>query len=628
MRKQWSASMWFDTRKINGIGFRLALVFSVAFALLTAMPAVHAESVTKMLERANAAAKRQDYPEAISLYEQARVKSPNDKTLTNNLAVLYANYGVSLQDQQDYEGAIRYYDKALSLANPQSADSRNIRSSKASAYYAQALAMRNLPGQPTSSGVPVATPVTTPDYARMKTLIGQAIAINPNDPTYQRGLANVYLDEAYDLASRERYAEAAPLLEQAMTYDNGSPSIRQSLANVYLGLARNDEVHRQEWINKALAVDDTPVTRQAVERLLAPPIVVPAPAGAGNVRQTPPSAPRKKGFAKPSGEVTLRAPRDLASLSVLDMLRDIERQLGVTPAAGATLQERLEGVEKPVLGSVQTGPAAVRAKTVYIALMGTPELRPASALKADGPGDGAAPLPAMPENSYLDRILQATDGKVIRWGRFPLRVHIEEPQDALKSNPLFKPEFREAVLAGLEEWKIATNGFANFVEVKNPDAADIRIQWEEAYADRFAEPEKAAERYKHYVAPRQTRAMRVLQVASMVTPGYFSLAPQAVNAAMQYKEMKKLNVLREESIIHLGLAPTRDLSPEAARVLIQNMAAKEFGHVLGLKGNSSQPGDLMYPDLPSDAVRTPTQRDLETLRALYDRPANIVLNVR
>jgi predicted Zn-dependent protease/Tfp pilus assembly protein PilF len=621
--------MWFDMRRIKAAGFTLVLIFSL---LASWPPAVRAESVTKMVERANAAVSRRDYPEAISLYEQARMKSPNDKTLTNNLSVLYANYGVFLQDQQDYDGAIRYYDKALSLTNPQSADARNVRASKASAYYAQALALRNLPGRPTSSGMPSAVPPATPDYARMKALIGQAIAINPNEPTYQRGLASVYLDEAYDLASRERYAEAAPLLEQAMTYDNESPSIRQSLANVYLGLARNDEARRQEWINKAMAVDNSPATRQAVDRLLAPPIIVPAP------------APGKKGFAKPPGEVALRAPRDLAKLSVLEMLRDMEGQLGVTPAPGASLQERLEGVEKPVLGSAQTGPTAVRAKTVYVALMGTPQL-PAAAPgvgASGGPGSGAqndGVTPASPENSYLDRIFQATDGKVIRWGRFPLRVYVDAPPaalgvspterkpDALKSNPLYKPEFREAALAGLTVWKTATNGFTNFVEVKNPDAADIRIQWEETYVDRFAEPEKAAERYKHYVAPRQTKTMRVLQVASMVTPGYFSLAPQAVNAAMQYKEMKKLNVLREESVLHLGLAPTKDLSPEAARVLIQNMAAKEFGHALGLKGNSAQPGDLMYPDLPSDTVRMPTQRDLDTLRALYDRPANIVLNV-
>ena len=63
-------------------------------------------------------------------------------------------------------------------------------------------------------------------------------------------------------------------------------------------------------------------------------------------------------------------------------------------------------------------------------------------------------------------------------------------------------------------------------------------------------------------------------------------------------------------------------------MLIRNMAAKEFAHVLGLKAASPESGDITYPELRSDAVQDPSSRDLETLRQLYTRPANIILNVQ
>lgn len=584
-------------------------------------------SVNSLLEKANAAASRKDYPEAISLYEQAVAKTPADKNLKSNLAVLYANYAGILQDKPDYDAALRYYDKALSVAIPQSADAQGIQSAKAGLYYSQAMALRaafNEAPATTASAPSVKTPAASatpataaasPDYAKMKSLLEQAIALAPNEPAFRRGMASVYLDQAYDLAIHEQYTQAAPLLEQAMTYDSESPAIRQSLANVYLGLARKDQPHRQEWIKKALATDNSPQIQQTAQRLNSP-----RPVGTS-------SAARSNSKKKPSGNgLKMRAPKDISKLSVLDMIREMENTMGTEPADKATLQQRLETIETSVLGGVQTGPMAVRTKNAYIALMGTPEL--SGQLTDDGAGADSAPMAlTTPADGYLDRVFKVTDGKVVRWGKFPLRVYIDEPKDT----PLYKPELKTAALAGLEVWKTGTGGFTNYVEVKNPVAADIQIQWSvEPYVDRFATQatkDTQSERYRNYKAPHYSPAMKALQVASMVTPGYFSLAPQALNAAMQYKEAKKLNVLKDESIIHLGLAATKELSPESSRILVQNMTAQEFGHVLGLKADSPDPADLMHSELSSTEVQLLSARDLETLRALYDRPANIVLNI-
>jgi predicted Zn-dependent protease len=133
--------------------------------------------------------------------------------------------------------------------------------------------------------------------------------------------------------------------------------------------------------------------------------------------------------------------------------------------------------------------------------------------------------------------------------------------------------------------------------------------------------------YKNYTPPKNNPLITAVRMASMFTPGYFALVPQAASAAMQYQQVKKLAVIQNESKITLGLEPVKDLSPDAAKLVIQNMAAKEFGHALGLKGASPKEGDLLYPQLRSDVAQLPSSRDLATLREIYNRPPNILLNV-
>ncbi len=574
---------------------RLSLFFLniglTAFCLSGFLLAGAAETLEGLIEKANDAANRQDFPVAVQLYEQAVQKAPGEKVLKNNLAVLYANYGVSLQEQKKYDAALPYFEKALALLDPAAPQTKNVLDAKAATYFTQAMDLRD--SKPT---------LAADDYDRIKDLLNKAIAVTPEQLMFKKAMASIYLDEAYQLAVQEQYTQAAPLLETAMTYDSQNKSVRQSLANVYLGLAKNEPEQRQAWIDKALAIDSSPKIKQTADQLLANTGAVVA-----------------GGFAATPDEARNAAPRELSKLSVAEMLNDMEAQLKLMPPKGATLLERLETIEKQVLGKKQDGALATRAKDAYTALMGSMN----GSLADSNPNLVQAPVLAS-ENSYLDEIFKMTDGKVIRWGKFPLRVHVEAPKD----NLLYKPEYKEAVLHGLNAWKVKTNGFANYVEVENPDAADVQISFQDEYVDRFADPEKTPGVYKNYTPPKSNPLMRVLSVASMFAPGYFSLAPQAVNAAMQYRQYRKLEVIRDESHIKLGLAPTRDLPPDAAKLLIQNMAAKEFGHALGLKGNSSKQGDLLYPELRSDMAQLPSNRDLETLRALYNRPPNIILNVR
>lgn len=579
-----------DLRNLNQRPSAWVLSAALMLSLTVTPVGLAAESIQAMVNQANDAANRQEYAKAVTLYEQIVQKAPQETVLKKNLAILYANYGVSLQEQKKYDEALRMMDKGLALVESSSRDAASIRNAKAGVYFSQAMILKDN------------ATLTAADFAQIHQLLDKAIALGPNEVGFKRGAANVYQEEAYQLAMQEKYQEAVPVLEKALSYDPQNATAKQSLANVYLGLARNNPEQRQQWLDKALATDSSPKIQQAAEQL-----------------KTLSAQISTSGFGNNPTESRANAPKELTKLSLAEMIHDVEAQLQITPPAKATLLQRLEATEQQVYGKQQSGNLSERAKNVYTTLMGSYD----GLVGQSNPTLMQAPI-RNPNEHYLADIFKVTDGKIVRWGRFPIRVYFEEP----KGLQFYDPDYKAAALAGFTEWKTTTNDFVNFVEVKNKLAADVMVDWQENYTDRFADPENTPTVYQNYTPPKRTKLLTAIQMASMFTPGYFGLAPQAVGAAMQYQQQKKLQVILDESQIHLGLSPTKGLAPEAAKRLIQNMAAKEFGHVLGLKGSSNQKGDLLYPELRSDVTQSPSQRDLATLREVYNRPPNIILNVR
>jgi predicted Zn-dependent protease/tetratricopeptide (TPR) repeat protein len=581
--------------------FKIRLFLSVFVVLCLGKSVIltsyAAESTVDLVNRANAAAEKQEYPVAISLYEQARKKSPTEAALKKNLAIIYANYGVTLHEQKKDTEALAELEKGLALTQPGSREHRNIQQAKAGIYFAQAVELKNGDENPTPEA-----------FAKMKILLNQAMELDPNETAFKKSMAGVYAEEAYFQAQQENFDKARQLLETSLTFDPQNKTLHQSLANVYLGLARQDVPYQKEWVDKALAMDNSPKVQQVGQQLLLH----------ANVGTTAKSGEDSGSFARMPGEVKTVAPKNLTKLSVAEMVSDMEAQLQIQSPKGASLPERLDAVETQALGKPQSGPLAIRAKTLYTNLMGT---APAGATQSTE--NVTQSPPSNDTDNYLSSIFKVTDGKIIRWGKFPLRIYFEPSP----KNELYKPEYKQAALDGFNTWKDLTHGFVNYVEVKNQSAADITVMWTAQYQDRFVNPESTTELYKNYKAPKRSHLMTAVQMASMFTPGYFSFAPQAVNAAMQYKMAKKMQVLSDESKIQLGLSTTQSMPPESAKILVQNMAAKEFGHALGLKGNSPQAGDLLYPELRSDVVQQPSSRDLATLREIYDRQPNIVLNI-
>jgi predicted Zn-dependent protease/thioredoxin-like negative regulator of GroEL len=565
------------------------------------------QTVPELLKKGEMAAQQENYPLAIQQFQQASQIAPGNLSIRRNLTVLYINAGVQAQSRKEYPKAQEYFAKAKPLLPGDTRLQASIQESVAATYFSQAMDLRDVPDPETGHY----------SYKNVKAMLQKALDILPAQPVFKKAMAGVLMDEAYPLVMDGHLKESVALLEQALAVDSQNQTVKGSLANVYVGLAQGDPSQQAVLTKKALELDASPRIQEACARLTDPQHAVSLSMLEGS--SASPASDRT--FNRSPNDITPSAPRQMTSLSVHQMVSDLEKQLGIQLGANQDLNDRLKVVEKSVYGKQKEGPLAVRSKAVYTDLMGSysgslaqsnPQLKQAS--------------PFGEKENYLADIFRVTDGKVIRWGKFPLRVYFKPADEKLEG---YRPDFKTAVINGFEVWKKATNGFVSMVEIQDPALADITVNWQEDYADRFEDSSSnATQLYKTYTPSRKTRLSQVLQVATMVTPGYFSLAPQALNAAMAYQQYKKVEVIREESSIEMGVSGTKALSPEAALILVQNMAAREFGHVLGLKGLSTHPEDLLYPRLRTDVCQQPSQRDLNTLSSLYNRPPNIILNVR
>lgn len=564
----------------------LALILMLGITLLQTIgwAAPPPDKLNQLVQQANQAANLEDYAKAVQLYEQIVKQAPHDTTLKRNLAVLYFNYGMQRQKDHAYPEANSLFDKSMAL-DPSSKEPLK---AKAASFFYQALDMRD---------------AGSSDYPAMQALIQQALDLHPTEKAFQKGMASSLLGEARGMAEQGQLEAAIPKLEKAMALDPQGDAIRQSLVNVYLQLAKTQPDHQKEWGEKALALDNSESTQKKLKSLQ-------------NAQSFPASAAQSATTPRNTGKKAF--PTSALKLSAVEMLGDIEKALSLPTDIKQPLKTRLEAAEQAANGKISEGPINIRIKDLYATFFG----QDPQTVTADSQPLLQGGIESTAEN-YVDEIFKVTEGRVIRWGRFPLRVYIDEP----KSTPGFKPEYLESVKAALEAWKTRSNGFITYTVIKNRLAADIQIDWAETYTDRFAEIEAVPDFYQKYAVPKANSMMRALSIASMLTPGYFALAPQAIGAAMQYRQIKRFQTLIDESKLTLGLAPVEGLTPDAAKRLIQNMALHELGHALGLKGHSLKTEDVMFPSLKSDVAEIPSNRDIETLRQLYSRPAGLVLNV-
>jgi len=541
------------------------------------------------LDKANEYANLENYPQAITLYEQLVKDHPSETKLKSNLSVLYFNHAVQLQNNQQFSEAETLLLKAKALTP----NEPSIKKALGANYYYQTMALKN---------------ADSTDYHQMRALAHQAIDYAPDEAAFKTALAVIIHKEGLNVLQTEPvdYPKATELLNEALTLEPGHPTLRHSLAQAYLTWANQteDQTQKQQYVDKALSLEDSPTLQLQAKQVLS-----------GQVTFKEAQTARNEGITGSNDSAT-------SAMPAAQKLAAIEKALSLPIDEALPLLTRLEKAEDSIYGKKQKGGVTERVDNAYYALLGTgqtyknsvPNLVQASVTTTEG--------------TYLDRVFEYTDGRVVRWARFPVRVYIEEPE--LKESKLYKAEYLETVKAALASWKTATNGFVSYTIVKNPMAADIEITFnDETYDNRYAKAEHIANnKLQTYTPPVSSKVAQAVQVAGMFAPGFFSLAPQAVAAGIQYREQMKLQTIIDESKIALGLGSLQGLAEDQASTFLTNMTAQAFGHALGIKGSSDNVTDLMYPQLKADEITLPSSQDVKTLINLYQRPANIVLNIR
>ena len=211
---------------------------------------------------------------------------------------------------------------------------------------------------------------------------------------------------------------------------------------------------------------------------------------------------------------------------------------------------------------------------------------------------------------YFDHITVFSDGRITRFIQTPIKVYISP---VIKESP-YLPELRYA----MHEWETAVEGLIRFQETDTPVNADIRVSWG----------------YSSLMDIHDTRLgsaqLRRLQDKTKSFPHpteYASTDEQTQQDSINDKRLASdtNNNIRVEIILMLeGDKTITELSQKEMRTVCLH----EFAHALGLWGHSPHPGDICYPTATTQRL---TQRDINTLRKLYDTPVdtpqhNIAIN--
>lgn len=549
----------------------------------------------QLVNAANGAANQKHYLQAVCQYREATKRLPQQPSLRSNLSVLYYNHALTLQEtahSADDFHQVRLW-LTLSESEQTGGAATTAQQALANTYFDEAMNLRQQAQQPNQ----------LPNWQTIRQLLAEAQHRDPVQPHYQEALANTYVSEGIDLIKAGQLQTGIPLLEKGQAMAPNSESIRMSLANAYLRQAQqsSDTETRRQWIDKALTVsnNDPDIERVAHEM-----------SQGARVRSA-------DADSDDHSNTTSRYDLPLAQ-----QIAQLEVALGLPQPDDETLPQRIKTIEHQVYGKTQKGTLQKRTASAYQQILGRGQT-----YKNSAPELIQQTIPTA-QGTYLDDVFAATNGRVMRWGRFPLKVYWDFPEEGLTNTglDLTTGQIKQAIEDGMNRWVAATGEFVSIQWVEEEDDADLSIHWVDHYVDRYSDPGHTV--LDEYQIPTRSKLQKAVGIASMVTPGMYGLAPRAIMTGMQYHDYRQLKALRDESDIHVGASPLHHVPPQVALIRLGNLAAYEFGHTLGIKGNSSNPADLMHPaTLVSDTPKAISEADVATFRALYERPANIVLNI-
>ena len=207
--------------------------------------------------------------------------------------------------------------------------------------------------------------------------------------------------------------------------------------------------------------------------------------------------------------------------------------------------------------------------------------------------------PALSSNTdYFDHITLFSQGRVTRFTQMPIRVYISP---VLKDSP-YLPEIRYAMQA----WHNASGGDIRFEEIDTPKDADIRVSWgHTGFLADFQDTRLGS--------AELTRLKDSVQIGTfsngMDVGSITAVEDRETDTAYEISFMVEVILMLE------GYGTVGELSQEEMRTV----CVHEFGHAIGLWGHSPHPGDICYP---TATAQQPSDRDIVTLRKLYNTPLN------
>ena len=199
---------------------------------------------------------------------------------------------------------------------------------------------------------------------------------------------------------------------------------------------------------------------------------------------------------------------------------------------------------------------------------------------------------------YFDYITLFSQGRITRFTEMPIRVYISP---VLKESP-YLPEIRYA----METWHTASEGALRFEETETPQNADIRVSW--GYTGLLADFQDT-----------RLGSAELTRLKDSVQIGTFSngLEVGSITTVEDRKTetIDEISFIVEVILMLEGYGTVGELSQEEMRTV----CVHEFGHAIGLWGHSPHPGDICYP---TATAQLPSERDIATLRKLYNTPLN------
>ena len=205
----------------------------------------------------------------------------------------------------------------------------------------------------------------------------------------------------------------------------------------------------------------------------------------------------------------------------------------------------------------------------------------------------------VPSNTdYFDYITLFSQGRITRFTEMPIQVYISP---VLKDSP-YLPEIRYAMQA----WHTASEGNIRFEETETPQNADIRVSW--GYTGLLADFQDT-----------RLGSAELTRLKDSVQIGTFSNGLEVGSiTAVEDRSTEtghEISFTVEVILMLEGDATVGELSQEE----MQTVCVHEFGHAIGLWGHSPHPGDICYP---TATAQQPSDRDIATLRKLYNTPLN------